>query len=147
MDKQAIIQEVYKKHGISLSEKDPIFALVTLNDLTLSNYMEKFEETLQDHSQQYSSQLTKQTQEYQELTVKQSNTILEALNEDFAKAEKQFRDSLIEAANHQLTAIREAGKKETQNVASSMKFLQGGILVAVAVIFFLLGTAFKVYFP
>lgn len=147
MDKQALIQEVYKKHGIGLSEKDPIFALITINDLMLSHYQEGFQTTLQEHAGQYADQITKQAKEHQELSVKQANTILDALNDDFSKAEKQFRETVLELGKSQLNAIQEAGRKEAQNVASSMKFFQVSLLVAVAVIFFLLGTAFKVYFP
>jgi len=147
MNKQAIIQEVYKKHGIGLSETDPVFAMITINDLALTQYLDQFQNTLEEQSKQYNDQLTKQTKQHQELSVKQANTILDALNNDFSNGEKQFRKALTEVGNNQIAAIREAGKKEVQNVSNSIKFLQGSLLLGIAVIFFLLGTIFKIYFP
>ena len=147
MDKQALIQEVYKKHGIGLSEKDPVFALITINDLMLSHYQDGFQTSLQEHAGQYADQVRKQAKEHQELSVKQANAILDAVNEDFSNAEKRLCNNLIEVGNRQISAIREAGKKEAQTIGNSIKFLQTSILVATAVVFFLLGTLFKIHFP
>jgi len=146
MNKQAIIQEVYKKHGIGLSETDPVFAMITINDLALTQYLDQFQTKLEEQSGQYADQIKKQATQHRELSVKQANNILDALNNDFSNAEQQFRKTLTEVGNKQVAAIREAGKKEIQTIANSIKFMQGSLLVAIAVIFFLLGTTFKVYF-
>jgi hypothetical protein len=48
-DARALAAKVFERHGITLREDDPAFALVTLNELTLRNVMGELLEQVDQH--------------------------------------------------------------------------------------------------
>lgn len=46
IDKDALIQEVAKKHHVLLSKDDPIFVSVTLSELVLKHYIDQIDQKL-----------------------------------------------------------------------------------------------------
>ena len=67
MDKKIIIEEIAKKHHIILSENDPIFAVITANELIFDNFLEKIDKLFLKHKtdlESYKVAIVKELKDY-----------------------------------------------------------------------------------
>jgi len=52
LDKEKIIQTVAQKHGILLGDDDPILAFLSVHDVLLDDYLDRFDRTDANHREQ-----------------------------------------------------------------------------------------------
>ncbi len=67
MDKKEIIEEVAKRHHIILDETDPIFAVVTANELIHNEFLNKIDKVIAKHKvdlESYKIAILKELKEY-----------------------------------------------------------------------------------
>lgn len=49
IQKEEILNQIRKQHGIALESKDPIFAVITANEIILNTYIKEIEQKLIQH--------------------------------------------------------------------------------------------------
>ena len=64
IDKDKIIQEVQKKHHITLHPDDPILALAAINDILISQYCQDINQSVQAVTQSYADACAEIARDY-----------------------------------------------------------------------------------
>ncbi|WP_373533443.1 hypothetical protein [Vampirovibrio sp.] len=85
METQVLIQEIQKKHQITLKPDDPVFVVVTLNELLLSHYLEKFQALLEKQNKLVASQGIERLNQASAMGSEMINRSLEALSQTLAE--------------------------------------------------------------
>lgn len=138
METQVLIQEIQKKHQITLKPDDPVFVAVTLNDLLLSHYLEKFQALLETQNKLVVSEGIERLNQASALGSEMINRSLEALAQTMT-------DNTVEFTNQVMLLFSDRTKQQERQ--KSCNVLRWVTYPTVACIFFLLGTAFKTFFP
>ena len=84
MDKKIIIEEIAKKHHIILSENDPIFAVITANELIFDNFLEKIDKLFLKHKtdlESYKVAIVKELKDYSKYNSDTLKTLLRNEND------------------------------------------------------------------
>ncbi len=139
METQVLIQEIQKKHQITLKPDDPVFVAVTLNDLLLSHYLEKFQAMLEAQNKLVVSDGIERLNQASAMGSEMINRSLEALSQT-------LDENAFKLANeHQLKINgKNPQYKVWQEIISSIDW---GVYIITACIFFVLGIIFKTFFP
>lgn len=104
METQVLIQEIQKKHQITLKPDDPVFVAVTLNDLLLSHYLEKFQALLEEQNKLVVSQGIERLNQASAMGGEMINRSLEALSQTSNERASEITQkviSLIDLKNQQ----------------------------------------------
>lgn len=108
MKLEALLEEVEKRHQLSLEPKDPAFVLVTLNQLLLE---ENQEELQKQHESNMDALIKKQEETYEKLAELQQTI-----------HEQQMKALSIDTRNAIRLAIQEEAKKATTEISFSVKW-------------------------
>lgn len=140
METQVLIQEIQKKHQITLKPDDPVFVAVTLNDILLSYYLEKFQSLLEKQNKLIVSEGIERLNQASAMGSEMINRSLDALSQTLA-------ENTIELAN-QYTPKIDVKNSQYKDKAVQKKAINidWGVYVIVACIFFMLGIMFNTFF-
>lgn len=139
METQALIQEIQKKHQITLKPDDPVFVAVTLNDMLLSHYLEKFQAMLEEQNKLVVSQGIERLNQASAIGSEMINRTLEALSQTIV-------DSKSRVTNHIVDLFDVKTQQQAQALQKRNSVLHWVIYIIVACSFFVLGTMFKEFF-
>lgn len=140
IETQVLIQEIQKQHQISLKPDDPVFVVVTLNDLLLSHYLEKFQAQLEEQNKLVASQGIERLNQASVMGSEMVNRSLESMCQTLDESISQFAQQvmvMIDLKNNQKA-------HELQKMSS---ILQLSVCFSVACCFFIFGIMFKTCFP
>ncbi len=79
MNKKMILEEIAKKHHIILDDNDPIFAIVTANELIFDDFLEKINKLLVKNKadlESYKVAIVKELKEYSKANADSLKTLL-----------------------------------------------------------------------
>jgi DNA anti-recombination protein RmuC len=139
METQVLIQEIQKKHQITLKPDDPVFVAVTLNDLLLSHYIEKFQALLEEQNKLVVSEGIERLNQASAMGSEMINRSLEALCQTLEENTQQFADQIVLMNNTE---------EQKQNTGSKHKKYFFYLLAYCALLFgfFMLGILFHAFF-
>lgn len=86
IETQVLIQEIQRKHQLTLKPDDPVFVAVTLNDLLLSHYLEKFQAMLEAQNKLVVSEGIERLNQASAMGSEMINQSLEALSQTLAES-------------------------------------------------------------
>jgi hypothetical protein len=141
LNRERLCEELYRQHNKRVDVNDPIFMNITLNDLVLSHYLEKFQAHLEAQSAQVDELMVKRINESLELHNRQLNENLETLSGLGSSVAGQ----VTQAGNQCVQGIREASDAATKNIEKALRVLEPYwcfALVAVGVLFGVLAQKF-----
>lgn len=88
LQKEEILNQIRKEHGIALDSKDPIFAVITANEIILKTYIKELEE-----------QLIVQKEEIESITEKYLNRAKELAEKKISHATQKAQEKIIQTSN------------------------------------------------
>ncbi|WP_373533419.1 hypothetical protein [Vampirovibrio sp.] len=142
MNTQALVEEIQKRHQVSLKPNDPIFAVLTLNELLLANHMEQIQVALEQQKNLLNEGSAERINTGFELVSEQANQVISAMNGTFQEA----GNALCQKLDQTLSArLREFEKKAEGHSKASISLATILPQALIAVIFFALGIVFKSY--
>lgn len=140
MNTQALVEEIKKRHQVSLKPTDPIFAVLTLNELLLANHMEQIQAALEQQKNLLNEGSAERINTGFELVSEQANQVISAMNGTFQEtgtALCQKLDQTLSARLREFEQKAQGNKKTSTGLATIIpQFL-------IAIIFFVLGLVFK----
>lgn len=95
IETQVLIQEIQKKHQITLKPDDPVFVAVTLHDLLLSHYLEKFQGLLETQNKLVVSEGIERLNQASALGSEMINRSLEALVQTMTDNTVEFTNQVM----------------------------------------------------
>ncbi len=140
IETQVLIQEIQKKHQVTLKLDDPIFVAVALNDLLLSHYLEKFQALLEEQNKLVVSEGIERLNQASFMGSEMINRSLEALCQTLAENAPKVTNKFtteIDVKNLQYE------DKACHKMASRIDW---GMYILTACSFFALGIVFKTFF-
>jgi len=120
LNREQLCEELYRQHNKRVDVNDPIFMNITLNDLVLSHYLEKFQAHLEAQSSQVDELIVQRINESLELHNRQLNESLETLSGLGPSVAAQ----VTQAGNQCVQGIREASEAGTKNIEKASKVLE-----------------------
>ena len=97
LDKEKILDAIHKEHGVLLDSKDPIFAIMTANDIILTQHTNALEASLL----QQKNEIESITQEY----LKEAKVLAEQKISTATQAAQRKVLSTIEATSSKSTSL------------------------------------------
>jgi hypothetical protein len=140
VETQVLIQEIQKKHQITLKPDDPVFVVVTLNDLLLSHYLEKFQAMLEAQNKLVVSEGIERLNQASAMGSEMINRSLEALG-------GHLTESAYQTADKTISLINERNQQPVQKLQRIVGLLHWSGYITVAFCFFILGMMFKLALP
>lgn len=132
LDKKEIIGLIAKEHKIKLSEDDPIFAAITLNEIVLGKYIEAISDRLEYHLSQATASHSLQSSEAN----RQAEIVVTQAAEYLTKQLNQAADGIAASTSNMLAAQIDAVKKaagEAKNSRNLAVFAVIGFLTLVVI--------------
>ncbi len=140
METQVLIQEIQKKHQITLKPDDPVFVAVTLNELLLSQYLEKFQALLEEQNKLVVSQGIERLNQASAMGSEMVNRSLEALSQTLAENAPKVTNKFTTEIDVENLQYKD---KAWHKMTSSSDW---GVYTITACSFFVLGIMFKTFF-
>ena len=131
MDKEQIKrikEKLAKDHHIIIDESDPIFAILTANEIVLNDYVKKIDQVNAINLLNMESQYSKIIDEMQNLAEKRIGLAIDKTNNDLKITKNQILKD-IAAAIKEKESITPKEKK-----VSSMSFLYIGISIVISLL-------------
>lgn len=134
IDIESLRSEVYKVHNKRLDANDPVFMMVTMNEILIANYLEQFKAMLEVQNKQQDIQATEAIQKHLKGSTDLSNRLFQAMHEDFEKTRNElqhlFQGQLKEIKQAKENAFLQfnAAAKALQNMGYVIALLFGGML-------------------
>jgi len=127
-----ILHEVAKQNGILLDKKDPIFAVVTANQVALEVYIKILADTLQEHFSELESRQTKYLADAKEIAEEKMTAALVKSVHSI----KEYENKAIENISEKAKIIEDALSKKIFDEKHSFQWLH---FAAVSIISLLIG--------
>ncbi len=140
METQTLIEEIHKRHQVGLKANDPVFVVVTLNEILLSHYQEKFQALLEEQNKLVASEGIERLNQASAMGSEMVNRSLEALSQSLS-------DSTDQVTNQLMALLDARIQQQALELQKRSYILPWTIFPIVACLFFLLGAAFKNFFP
>jgi hypothetical protein len=131
---QELVQELQMRHQVGLKPNDPIFVLLTMNELLLANYQEQFQAMLELQGKQQDIQAAEAIQSHLQESTNLSNRLLKALHEVIGQCQidlgNLFQNQLHEIRTEKTNAVKEfnAAAKVMQNYGYAIALCFGAML-------------------
>lgn len=138
MDKEQIIAEIRKRHQVGLSPTDPVFALLTANELLMNQYVEHLSVMLEQESAKLEVKYKEHAEQAQLLMVAQANEVIKVQNAQFEEACEKLRKSVQPVPVQQPVSP----KLQAHPFSDSYVIFSNTLIAAVC---FLMGLAFKAF--
>jgi hypothetical protein len=120
MNTQELIREVQTRHQVTLRPDDPIFAILTMNELLLVNHLEQFKAHLDTETAQVDELMVKRINDSLELHNRQLNETLESL----AGLGPSVAAQVTKAGNECVQKVLEATDAGTKNIEKASRVLE-----------------------
>lgn len=115
LDKKEIIGLIAKEHKIKLSEDDPIFAAITLNEIVLGKYIEAISDRLEYHLSQANASHSLQSSEAN----RQAEIVVTQAAEYLTKQLNQAADGIAASTSSLLAVQIDAANKAAKEAKNS----------------------------
>ncbi len=143
IDTQELVKELKMRHQVGLKPNDPIFVLLTMNELLLANYQEQFQAMLEAQNKQQEIQAEEAIKSHLNGSTDLSNRLFKAMHEDFEKTKTELKHLF----QGQLSEIQKAKDNAFKEFSHATKALQT-IGYVVAILFgAMLGFIFRGFLP
>lgn len=145
LNRERLCEELYRQHNKRVDVNDPIFMNITLNDLVLSHYLEKFQAHLEAQSAQVDEVMVKRINDSLELHNRQLNETLDTL----AGLGPSIAAQVTQAGNECVQKVQDATDAGTKNIEKASRVLEPYwcfILVAVGLLFGVVAQKFILHF-
>lgn len=132
LDKKEIIGLIAKEHKIKLSEDDPVFAAITLNEIVLGKYIEAISDRLEYHLSQATASHSLQSSEAN----RQAEIVVTQAAEYLTNQMRQAADGIAASTSNMLAVQIDAANKAARQSKNSMEviiYIVIGVLVAVII--------------
>lgn len=127
LNTEELAKELQLRHQVGIKPDDPVFLLLTLNELLLANYQEQFQALLETQGKQQEIQASKAIESHLQESTDHANRLFKAMHEDFEKTKIELK----EVFQGQLTEIRTEKEKAVKEFQGAAKVLQNyGYIVA-----------------
>ncbi len=128
LKKEEILNQIRKEHGIALDSKDPIFAVITANEIILKTYIKELEE-----------QLIVQKNEIERITEQYLNRAKELAEKKISHATQKAQEKIIQTS-HEVGIGQQANRTDaTKNSpALLLLYMVGGAILGYGLALFLL---------
>lgn len=128
LQKEEILNQIRKEHGIALDSKDPIFAVITANEIILKTYIKELEE-----------QLIVQKNEIERITEQYLNRAKELAEKKISHATQKAQEKIIQTS-HEVGIGQQANRTDaTKNSpALLLLYMVGGAILGYGLALFLL---------
>jgi hypothetical protein len=126
-DARALAAKVFERHGITLREDDPAFALVTLNELTLRTVIG---ELLQEVDQHITARLAEFQLAMQQVEGRASKVLAQQVRDSAGGLQGIFREEIATARLGVLGTVEEI--QRTYRTATLARWCAVGTVVALA---------------
>jgi hypothetical protein len=135
MKTESILQKIKEDHNIGLSENDPIFISVAINDIILSNYIDQFQELLENQKRNIDETISNQLAQSSEI-----------LDQSFKDHYKTLNDKTDNYVNEVIQLMNDRQAFQRQDIEKSKKVLQWSVYFSIFCTAFLLGMIVKALF-
>jgi hypothetical protein len=128
LNTDSLVQELRKRHEIYLKPNDPIFAMLTMNELLLANYQEQFKASIEQNVTDHDTLVVQRINKHLELSLKQANTVIEAMNESFTQHGAEVKAAIQATVKTELAQIKEAsdnGVRKMNKMSQTISVLTG----------------------
>lgn len=88
LQKEEILNQIRKEHGIALDLKDPIFSIITANEIILNTYIKQLEQ-----------QLIFQKDEIESITEQYLNRVKELAEKKISHATQKAQEKIIQTSH------------------------------------------------
>lgn len=136
IETQVLIQEIQKKHQITLKPDDLVFVAVTLNELLLSHYLEKFQSMLEVQNKLVAFQGIERLNQASAIGSEMINRSLEALSQTLDESANEITQQVISLSEHK-------NQQQAQSLQKMGKIRLWGFYSIIACISFILGVLLK----
>lgn len=135
MDTQLLKQEIAKHHHESLSENDPIFMAVTVNDLVLSHYVDKVNTAIEESRKQITASTTQEMEAAKESTSKLITNAAEYIAKQMTTVHDELQTKLLKVVDQKIADAHLA----TEEIRTSKRIALWAAFVSVAAVSFTVG--------
>jgi|GEM_PF-2499243 len=143
IDIESLRSQVSRVHNKRLDANDPIFMMVTMNELLVANYLEQFKAMLEAQYKQQDIQAEEAIKSHLKGSTDLSNRLFKAMHEDFEKQKSELKHLF----QGQLSEIQKAKDNAFKEFNLATQALQT-IGYAVAILFgAMLGFIFRGFLP
>jgi molecular chaperone DnaK (HSP70) len=140
---QELVKELQVRHQVGLKPNDPIFVLLTMNELLLANYQEQFQAMLETQGKQQDIQAEEAIKSHLKGSTDLSNRLFKAMHEDFEKTKTELKHLL----QGQLNEIKQAKDNAYKEFNAAAKALQTMCYIVALMLGALLGFIFRGFLP
>lgn len=110
MDVQYLIGEIAKKHGLLLGKQDPTFAILSLNELVLAEYVERCKAAVEHAQDQTAAGVAQQVQLAKQIAERLITGAGMYMSEHLKVASKTIQADLVKAVSAELEASRASAR-------------------------------------
>jgi len=128
IDTQELVKELQMRHQVGLKPNDPIFVLLTMNELLLANYQEQFQAMLEIQGKQQDIQTEEAIKSHLKGSTDVSNRLLKAMHEDFEKTKSELKH-LFQSQLSEIQKAKDNAFKEFNHAAKALQTI--GYVVAI----------------
>lgn len=129
---EEIILKIAKEHNIILDRKDPIFAVITANEVMFDEFITRIEKSLESHTKELEGMTAKYIADAKELA---EVKIGAAVEETYKVLEKRHKLALEEISTATQTAVLELGKMQAHIKMNYWLLAFGGIATTLMGVF------------
>lgn len=139
METQTLIEEIHKRHQVGLKPNDPVFVAVTLNELLLSHYLEKFQALLAEQNRLVASEGIERLNQASAMGSEMINRSLEALSQIMDNDASNNLEGVLAI----LAADNEQLNKKLQEMTNIVRW---NTILTIGCVLFMIGIGLKIVF-
>lgn len=143
LDIEAIRAQVSRVHNKRLDANDPIFMMITMNDLLVANYLEQFKAMLDVQNKQQDIQASEAINKHLKGSTDLSNRLFKAMHEDFEKTKTELKHLF----QGQLNEIKQAKDNAYKEFNTAAKAIQTMSYIVALMLGALLGFIIRGFLP
>jgi len=140
---QELVHELQVRHQVGLKPNDPIFVLLTMNELLLANYQEQFQAMLEAQNKQQDIQAEEAIKSHLKGSTDLSNRLFKAMHEDFEKTKTELKH-LFQCQLSEIQKAKDNAYKEFNHATQALKTI--GYVVSI-LFGAMLGFIFRGFLP
>ncbi|EGU0150159.1 hypothetical protein JFQ72_004405 [Vibrio parahaemolyticus] len=120
IDKQVVIDEVMRKHGIVLSKDDPILAFLAVHDVLIDSYTNRINNSIITVNENLEAVTMKHTNLSKELSERMVGVATNELQKETKLLQSNLKNLMNDEQNRLISAISELVEKSESNKRLTM---------------------------
>lgn len=134
---EEIISKVAKRHGLALDRNDPIFAIITANEVMFEDFVARIEKSFVGHMREIEGMTAKYIADAKELAEVKIGSAVEETYKVLEKRHQLALDEIDVASKAAIVALNNAQSQNKMNY-----WIIGGIATVAVLVGFFLGKIF-----